>query len=1032
MIKNFVTKPLFTLSLYIILLIIGLYSLSRLPLDFLPNISIPSLTIITAYPGASAEDVETTVSKVIEDAVATVPDVDKISSDSQENVSTVTLQFKWGKNLDAASADVRDKMDLVASKLPDDAQKPTIFKFDLSQIPVLTFGLSADQSYDELYELADKKIGNSLKRVPGVGTVIISGGKIRQINVDLDKERMEGYRLSLAQVNGAIQAGNISIPAGNIKTGAINFGIRVPGEYTSIDELKNTIVGNYMGKDIFLSDIADVADSFQEEDNRSLVDGKLGVMVQVQKQSGANTVAVVEGIKKQLEDLKDELPPDVKITYINDTAEYISRQIKELSETLLFGFIFVVLTVLFFLRNVRGSAIVSLAMPFSILGAFIYMFLSGGSINIISLASLIISIGIVVDDAIVVLENVFRHMDKKHEAPKEAAIYGASEVSGAVIASTTTNLVIFLPLLLVQGFVGIFFQQLVTITIVTVATSLLIAVSLTPMLSSKILKNRVVSSRKNLSERFYEASEGIFEAVEERYKKLIAVAIDRRKFVIGLCVVIFFLSLPMFGFVGSEFFPEQDNAFLSATVEMPAGTRWDKTEEAMKAISAKIEKQIPEKEYIFVSAGSSARMGMNQKNGPNIGRIYLRVVPLAERKRTLKDIQYVVTKIAQSVPGVKSVSFSEQGANSMSGGGKPVTVEIYGSDFDQIDNMAAQLKAKIEKVPGVINLGLSREKTNPEYALVINRAKASASGLTMLDVAMTARGYIYGTTASKFREGGDEYDIFTRLKEDNRKTLEDIKSVFVTSRAGANLALGNIADVELKTAPQVIQRQNQQRLVRVEGEYYGRPIGDITADVRKIVEKTTVPGDIRLKVAGSSEQMAESFKSLFISMLLGIALIYLVMVAQFESFLEPFIIMFAIPFAIVGVVWSLFLTGVPFGIMSFVGLILVTGVAVKNSIVLVDYTNILRARGLALRDAVQEAGKTRLRPILMTSSAAILGMMPIVLGVGEGSSFWKPMAVAVIGGLMVSATISLLFVPTVYYEIERRLPKREFCGKEMK
>ena len=1031
MIEIFVKRPLFTVSIFAVVLIIGLFSLTNLPLDFLPNIEIPTLTIVTPYPGASAEDIETTVSKVIEDSVATVPNIDKITSDSQENLSTVTIQFKWGSKLDAASADVRDKMDQVRGKLPKDIQPSTIYKFDLSQIPVLTFGISSDQSYASLYELADKKMSPALKRIAGVGTVAISGGLQRQINVDVDRQKLEAYHLSMNQINLGLQAANLSLPAGDIKAGTLDYGIRVPGEFAKVEEIGKTIVGSYNNQNIYLADVADVSDAYKEQDNLTEVNGKPGVMIQVQKQSGSNTVKVVSDIRKALEKMRPDLPPDLKITYVSDTSESILRQINELTRTLMYSFLFVILTVLFFLRNVRGSLIVSLAMPFSILAAFIFMYFSGASINIISLASIIISIGIVVDDAIVVLENVYRHREKKGEGADAAAINGTSEVAGAVLASTTTNLVIFIPMLLLQGFIAIFFAQLSLITIVVIAMSYVTAMTLTPMMSSKLLQvRRQETGSKSFMASLYDRSEAIFNYIEGAYRRVLEWALNNKRRVVIVLSLLFLVSLVLFGFVGTEFFPEQDSGLIQATLTLPAGSRWDRTAAAMTSIEKRLIPKLPEMEFFMIQAGSGgARLSLGGASGPNVGQFYIKFVPLDQRKRNIKELQRVVAQEVYATPGVKNIDFGSSGANSIAGGGKPVTIEIYGSDFDVIDAYVEKLYPQIAKVSGVVDPAVTREKSNPEYALNIDRDKASGLGLTMYDVASAARSSIYGNIASEYREGGNQYDIFVRLKEAGRKNIEDIKSVYVTTRTGGNVTLGNLANVELRRGPQDIQRQNQQRIVKIQADYFGRPLSDIIADVQSIINKTTKPADLTVKIAGSAEQIAESFRSLTLSLLLGLALIYLVMVAQFESLMDPFVIMFAVPFALAGVIWSLFLTGNPFGIMAFIGLILVAGVAVKNSIVLVDYINILRERSEELREAVLEGGKTRLRPILMTSSTAILALMPIAISRGEGAGFWKPMAVSVIGGLMVSASITLIFVPTLYYIIESRMEKRKELKK---
>ena len=627
MIKFFVNRRLFTVSIFSILMLFGLFSLANLPLDFLPKMDIPTLTILTPYPGASAEDIETTVSKVIEDSVATVPNIDKITSTSVEDYSTVTINFKWGTDLNAASADVRDKMNQITATLPKDIQPSTIYKFDLSQIPILILGVTADESYKDLYQLVDKKISQDLKKVEGVGLVSYSGGLERQINVDVDRSRLEAYQMSLGQVNAAIASANLNVPAGSIKLGRLEYGIRIPGEYGSVDEIGKTMVGSSQGRNVYVSDIANVSDSFKEVVNMTEVNGHPGMRLLILKESGANSVAVAKAVRDDLDKIKAGLPHDIQITIIFDTGQSIANQIHELTRTLGWSFLFVIITVLFFLRNVRGSLIVSMAIPFSLIAAFIYLFISGNSINIISLASIIIAIGIVVDDAIVILENIYRHREERHEPTKEAAIYGAGEVSGAVIASTTTNMVIFIPMLLVGGFIGIFFSQLSIITIVVIGMSLVTAMTLTPMLCSVLLD--VKNKEEGGSNKFFEKSEEIFRNIEENYSKLLGWALSNRRMIIVGGGLLFFLSLFMFRFVGSEFFPDQDNGTFTASITMPPGTRWEETASAMQKIEAEVKKQVPELEFIMVSAGSTGSTSFfGSQNGPNYGTINMKVIPV--------------------------------------------------------------------------------------------------------------------------------------------------------------------------------------------------------------------------------------------------------------------------------------------------------------------------------------------------------------------------------------------------------------------
>ncbi len=1025
MIKFFVDRPLFTISVFIIMLVIGVFSMTNIPIDLLPDISFPSISVVTVYPGASAEDIESTVTKYIEDAVATVPNFEKVQSNSAENISTVTVSFKWGTNLDTATSDLRDKIDLVKSKLPDDSQSPIIFKFDLSMIPVLMVGVTADESYDDLYRIADKQIAQELKKIPGVGAVSILGGKKRQINVDIDRTRLDAYKIPFLQAVGAIQAGNLTIPAGSIKVGKLEYSIRIPGEYTSVDQMSETIIGNVQGRNIYLKDVANVSDSYKEQTGAVRVGGEKAVLLMIQKQSGANSVQVSNAAQKGLKRIEGNLPKDLNIKIISDSAESISNSIANLSSTLMWSLLFVALTVLFFLRNFRGSLIVSLVIPFSLISAFIYLYLSKSSINIISLASIVIAIGMVVDNAIVVLENIYSHRDKKNEPLREASIFGASEVAGAVLASTITNLVVFVPVIMVEGFAAIFFRQLAFTITVVLTMSLFASLTLTPMLASKLLDVKKSKNLKNdIFSRFYRKSEEWFDLLDEKYKDGLAWALSHRKRLIIVCALIFFFSMPLFTFVGTEFFPDQDTGHIQATIQMPVGTRWEETSRIMEKVEAIIKEEVPETRFYLVRAGVG---------DSSSGMIAMRVVPKDKRTRSSEYIQRIIAEKIRRIPGIKSIDFaSTSGANQMTGGGKPISIEIYGYDIEKTNALAENIKSKLEKVPGAVDPIVSREKVNPELWVNVDRSKVAAMGLTMSDVALALRNSVYGNESSKYRESGEEYDIFLRLDENNRKTLEDLGSIFVTSKTGKNIPLSNIARFEKRSGPLSIQRKNQERILFVEAGVFGRTVGDINSDIRKIISRMQIPSGITIKYGGSAEQMKDSFSQLGIALLIGIILIYLVMVAQFESLMNPFIIMFSVPFALVGVVWSLIISGLPFGIMPFIGTIMVVGIVVNNAIVLIDYTGILRARGLSLQEAILQGGRSRLRPILMTTGTTILGLAPMVFGRGEGAEFWTPLGVSVIGGLLFSTLITLFFVPVMYTIIEEKMKRREFCGEEIK
>lgn len=1039
MIKFFVDRPLFTTSIVCVIVLLGLYSLFNLPLDMMPkDIELPAMTVITAYPGASAEDIETTVTKNIEDAVSTVPNIERITSTSFENVSSVVVTFKYGSNLDAASADLRDKIELAKPGLPEDAQAPTVFKFDVSMIPVLYLGIIADESYKDLYQISDKIIGDSLKRVPGVGSVSVVGGLHRQINIDVDRSRLEAYHLSINQVISAIQASNVSVPAGSLKVGSLDYSIRVPAEYSSVEEVARTVVGNFLGRVVYLKDIARVSDSYKEAKGITRIGGVRGVMITVQKQSGTNTLKVAREAKKELAQIQSRLPRDVKIVEIYDSSEMILWSINNLKETLYWGFLFVVLTVYFFLREIRSSLIISSVIPVSLISAFIYLYFSGGTINILSLSAMVIAIGMVVDNAIVVFENIYRHHDEKQEPVREAAIFGTGEVAAAVTASTLTNLVVFVPIIMIQAFIAFFFRQLAFTTTVVMFASLFMAISLTPMLAARFLKiKRKNEKQLKFLKIFDEKIGGFLVNLEKNYKNVLDWALTNRKKVIIGSVLLIIFTLPLFKFIGTGFFPNMDFGTITGNVELPEGTRWEDTATIMEKIEKTMLTDIPELRYLLVRAGSEGGSdfmshGGGLQSGSNYGLIISRLLPKSQRKRSTAQVRRMLTEKVLAIPGVKGISVeASEGPDRMAGITKPITIEIYGYDLDKTYLLAEKIKKAVEKIPGAIEIDISLKKGANEYWVKIDRAKAAVLCLSPAEIALALRNYFYGNAITKYREAGEEYDIFLRLKDENRKTLADLENIFITNRMGQNIALSNVASLTTKAAPLVIERKNQQRVVKVLGDVSGRPLGKVVEDIRKELIKIPVSRDITVKIAGSTEKMNEAFGQLFMALILGVILIYLVMVAQFESLLEPFIVMFSVPFALVGVAWAMFLTGSVFSVMPFVGMIMVVGVAVNNAIVLIDYTNILRARGMRLKEAVLASGPDRLRPILMTTIATIFGLVPMVLSRGEGAELWTALAIAIIGGLLVSAIFSLIFVPVVYTLVEEKFRKREYLGKVM-
>ena len=1029
-----VKRPVTSIVVFVAILVVGIYSLANLALDLMPDISFPSMSIVTTYPGASAEDVESRVTKVIENSVATVPNIDEVSSISKENVSAITLKFNWGTSLAEAANDVRDNLDMITPYLPDDANKPMIFKFSMSMIPVMFLGVQANQSYDNLWDIVDKQIVDPLKRVPGVGTAFAFGGKQRQINIILDRARLEAYNIPLDQITNLLKANNLNMPGGPISIGRKDYQLRVPGEFKNLDQIRNLVVGaTKYGIPIYLKDIANVENGFKEETWNVRVNQKHGIMIWVQKQSGANTVEVSKAIQKKLKEIQPLLPKDVRMQVIMDSSIFIKRSINQLTSTILWGGLLVFLVVLLFLQNVKGSIIVALTIPFSLIIAFLFLYLAGYTINIMSLASLAIAIGMVVDNGIVVFENIFRHRYQLHREADEAAIFGSTEIGNAISASTLTTVAIFLPIIFIHGIIGVLFKELGWVIIIVLLASLFAALFFTPMLASIGLKEAKLKKPK--TKLFHIISDQIsisFEWLSKSYTKLLSWAFDNKGKTILYGILIFIISLGLLKFIPTEFMPEMDQGQVQGIIETPPGTKLSVLKGIMKQVEDIVIKDVPERENVLVRSGASPFSGialaMGQKEGQNYGRLIIRLKPKKERHRSDKEIAHFLADRIRRIPGVSDVDFSQQDAFSqMFSGGKPVSVEIYGYNLALTDSLAKLILNRMETIPGIANPEISRQTGQPELWIQVDRQKASALGLNMATIATAIRTQVFGSTASLYRKGGNEYDIYVRLRQQDRIGLNDLKLIPVKSATGKQIPLCNFASIIEKRGPVELDRKNQSRVVTVSSDIYGRKLGQVTSDLKKQLSSIAVPPGVEIKFAGSIEQQQKSFQTLGWALIVGFLLVYLVMAAQFESFIDPFIIMFSVPFAIIGVLWALFLTGLSLNVNSLFGMVMLTGIVVNNAIVLIDYVNILRGRGKPLRNAILEAGRTRLRPVLMTAFTTIFGLLPMALSRGEGSESWVPLAVAVIGGLLVSTLITLVFVPTLYAVVESKLRgKRTF------
>ncbi len=1026
-----VRKPVTNLMIFSAIVILAMYSLTRIGIDSFPKIEPPVITVISAYPGASPEDVEAKVTEPLENQLATTPGLEKMTSQSVEGASLISLKFIWGTNLNAASNDVRDRIDLAKRFLPDipaEMDNPFIYKFNTSNIPILFLGITAEQSYSGLYDLIDKRVGDALRQLPGVGTVELIGGLERQINIWIDRQRLEGYGLSVLDIENALAQENISQPLGRLKSGLSDYLIRLPGEFVSPEEINTVILGKKDSKYIYLKDVARVEDGFKETTLNVRISGRRGLVMMIQKQSDTNSVEVAGRVKKKLKELEEILPTDVKMFTIFDNSADIIASLNSLKSSVYVGIALVIFVVWFFLRQFLRSLIIALTIPFSLLIAFIYMFLTGKTINTISLSSLAIASGMVVDNAIVVVDNVYRKLSRGNR-PQEAAIFGTQEMFLAIAASTFTTVVVFLPMLFIPGIIGIFFGELAMIVTVTLLGSLFTAATFSPMLCSRWMKTTgspPVTPRFKWFAAFYAFSERVFGAWEESYSRALGFCLRRKKTVLLGFTASFIVVLFLLPWVGNEFAPEEDTGDMRLTIELPLGTRLEESDKVAKRIEEILKNDVPEAQFYFVRTGEvpGRSRAMGQAAGTNIIVGAAKLLPKTDRKRSAFEVAQALREKVWQIPGVMKIDVSTGNpiGRLITGlGGKAIQIEIVGNSFEATDQVAQQVKGGLEKIPGAVDVAISRDLRRPELRIEIDREKAASLGLNMNTIAQSLNTYIQGSTATKYREKGETYDIFVRLEEFSRQKLEDIESLpLVSPLTQKQVRLSNIARIYETAGPLSIDRQNRERVVRVECNTYKRSSGKVVEDMKRGLKNLILPSDVAVNLGGEAEEQKKAFRDLALLLMLGIFLVYMIMASQFESLLDPFIIMFSIPFTFVGVILGFVLTSTTLSIISFLGIIMLMGIVVNNAIVLISYIIILRGRGLSMFDAVTQAGKDRLRPVLMTTITTLAGLMPLAVSRGVGSETWQPLGITMFAGLSVSTLVTLLFVPTLYAVFHRK------------
>ena len=1027
--RKAVNNPVTTALVFIAMAIFGIFSLINISLDKFPKFDANVIMVMSSYPGASAEDIETNLTKVLENSLNGVSDLKNLSSTSRENISLITLEFNEGIDVDVATNDVRDKLDMVNSVLPDGASLPLIFKFSADDMPIMILAATAKESLPALEKILDDKVATPLARVSGVGTVSIAGAPQREIQVYCDPNKLEAYGLTIATISNLIAAENRNVPSGTIDIGSNSYALRVEKEFTSADQMLDIVVGHSQGRTIYLRDVARVIDGVEEKYQEAYINGIQGAQIIIQKQADANTVNVIAGVKAELGKIQEGLPSDIEIRTVVDSSDNILNTLNSLKETILVTFIIVMLVVYLFLGRWRATFIIVLAIPISLLASLMYLWATGNTLNIVSMSALSIAIGMVVDDAIVVLENISTHLEKGAK-PKEAAVHATQEVGISVIASTLTMLAVFMPLTMIKGMAGLMFKQLGWITSIIMIVSTIGALTLIPMLCSQYLRYKPKKSKLNLL--IFGNFSKFVDWISRGYGRLISWCIGHRKIVVLLSLGVFIGTVAILGpIVKTEFFPKSDDGRITVQLELPAGTGQSITRELAHELHAKFAEAVPEIvncSYAFGQADSDNAFASMQNNGSHVMSFNVSVGSMELRDRSTGQIANVIRDILKDYPEFKKVKVTE-GAMGGMGGASSVDVEIYGYDFATTDRVAREIQAKMLEMGNCAQVLLSRDEYTPEYQVDFDREKLAVNGLNSTTAAAYLTAAMNGSTQSYYREDGDEYDIRVRYAPEFRTSMEDIENILIYNNMGKGVRIKDLGKVIETETPPAIQRKNRERLITVSGMVAdGVALSDVVATTEQVLEEVDIPSELMVRIGGSYEKQQDMFADLIMLLAMIIILVYIVMASQFESFMSPFVIMFSVPFAFVGVIMGLIVTGTPLGAMGMVGILILMGIVVKNGIVLIDYTILMRERGYSIAEASIIAAKSRLRPILMTTLTTVLGMVPMAIGTGEGAEMWRSLGMVVAWGLSISTLVTLVIIPTIYASLasmqERRAAKK--------
>ena len=1035
--KTAINKPITTGLIFVAVIVLGLFSLTRLPIDQMPEMDPPYVTVMTTYAGANASEIETNITKLVENSLNSVDGLKNITSNSRDNLSVVSLEFEWGSDIDEALNDIRSYVDLLYDNLPDGVSRPMILKLNSSAMPIMMYGFTAKESYSGLDRILEDNVVNVLNRVDGIGNITVSGAPERYIYIDLDPKQLDAYGIPLELVGNAISTNNLDLASGTVKMGKEQYQMRVKGEYVESSEIADIVVTTTAtGKQVFVRDLATVRDTIKDLSLDEKINGQDGARLIITKQTGANTVAIAREVKAEMEQIKKNLPPDIEVTLINDGSEEIINAINGLTESIFYALLFVVLVVLVFLGNWRSTVIIALTIPISLVTSFIYLLLADSSLNIISLASLTVAIGMVVDDAIVVLENITKHIERG-ESPREAAICATNEVWISVIATTLVLVAVFVPLTMLPGMMGIFMKELGWIVTIVVCVSTTAAITLIPMLSSKILKEKPFFLTREAREEAEARQAGkkltfdktigrVFSAIEAWYANVLRWCLGHKKVTLLIALAFFVVSILPFltGRIGMDFMKEQDNGRISISAELQRGTRIEETLKTARHMEEDIRSLLGDDIIVIsTSAGSNDDAGMaalfNSTTNNKIS-MTVRCTKKYDRKRTIFQMQEDLRKCFAQYPEL--VTYQVNSGGGMGGGSNnSLSVEIYGYDFDQTTAFTSELKRRVEQnVAGARDTKVSRDEDRAELKIELDKQKLALHGLNESTVALYVRNRVNGMAAGFLKEDGEEYNIVVRLREEYRDAISDIEQLSIPTATGRQIKLEELGKVEEYWCPPTIERKNRQRYLTLTVMPFNTSLQELALGVQHELDQMNIPSDIHVALAGNYKDQQDSTRDMLMLAALILMLVYIVMASQFESFAKPFIIMFSIPFALSGVSLMMYLTGNNIDMIGMLGLVLLIGIVVKNGIVLVDYINLMRERGLPLGEAIAVSGQSRLRPVLMTAFTTILGMIPMATSTSEGSEMWTTMGLVVIGGLTVSTFVTLIVVPVLYGVFNRR------------